>query len=261
MAPAAGLPARVRDIHAEPPSGRPPTRPICERMLAFGGFGGFGDIVPRPDGRITPVRISLKHRLVAIANPRCGSTSLRAMLDPVATFRGPETCDLPAHAALRRVTAWLRARDHDPETFFYVTTVRNPWDRVVSIYHYGLKNPASFWAPPARRAGTFHRFVQEAEELDHYFRPPPGSRLVPEGPYVIDALMRDETGRMRGRAYRLEGIAALAAMLSTRLGREIAVPHVNTTPRGAYRGYYDAATRARVAHLLEADIVRFGYEF
>lgn len=207
------------------------------------------------------MRISLTHRFVAIANPRCGSSSLRGMLDRHCPLKGPETCDLPAHASLRRVEAWLAGQGHDPEAFFWFTTVRNPWDRVVSIYHYGLKNPASIWHQPAVAAGSFRAFVLGSDRLEGYFRPGPDRAGVQDGPYVIDALMRDGAGRPRGTVFRLERFGALVEALEARYGIALRPLHNNITQRGAYRGYYDDETRARVAYLLEADIARFGYSF
>lgn len=206
------------------------------------------------------MRISLSKKFVALANPRCASTSIRRMVNRFSDFRSGVNCDLKHHSALRTVERFLIDEGHNPDEFYFFTTVRNPWDRVVSIYHYGLKNPKSTWHKPAVASKDFKVFVH-SEALIRHFRPKSSSRPLREGPHVIDTFMRDNKGVVRGHVFRLEELDTIADVLKKEVGIDVNLPHVNATSHNDYRSYYDEVSKNHVAYLFERDIKRFGYVF
>ncbi|QGX97899.1 Type II secretory pathway, pullulanase PulA [Roseovarius faecimaris] len=134
---------------------------------------------------------------------------------------------------------------------FTVTLVRNPWDRMVSLYH---------WLQDQSFA---HPMVARAQELG--FRPfldhPDTRRAIAASPYA--SYMRDAGGHERASLYiRLERFEADAAPLWRHLGFELALPHENASRRArAYQDYYDSDSRDWVAELCAEDIARFKYRF
>lgn len=204
------------------------------------------------------MRISLSHKIILLANPRCASTSLRRALDPVSEIKGANDGDpLANHACLKSVERHLLAIDGPPLTdFFIATTIRNPWDRVVSIYHYGLTNPASIWNAPAVAAGSVSAFCFDPI-LDWVFGPDAGH---PEGPFDIVSFTTDLSGRRPCSVFDITGLGELEAEFRAR-GVDSPIPHVNTTERGDYRPLFDEPAARRIGQLFSIDIEEGHYSF
>ncbi|WP_223422407.1 sulfotransferase family 2 domain-containing protein [Tateyamaria pelophila] len=134
---------------------------------------------------------------------------------------------------------------------FAFTLVRNPWDRMVSYYHW-LKTQR-FQHPVVELASglPFDSFVQSAKVRA-------SMRASPARHYMTDA-----TGVDRGDAYiRIEALKQDGAPLWAHLGFELDLPRVNASERDAdYRNYYTAAARQAVAEDCAEDIARFKYTF
>lgn len=134
---------------------------------------------------------------------------------------------------------------------FAFTLVRNPWDRLVSYYH---------WL----QSQTFqHRAVTLSKELDFadFLRQPAiaaSFRAAPAAHY-----MRRSDGVVQCAAYiRIEHFEQDAGPLIALLGFTPAMIRINTSPRRTdYRGHYDDATAAIVAEFCAVDIAAFGYSF
>lgn len=212
--------------------------------------------------------LSRGRRYLFIHAPKTGGTSMalaleaRAMKDdimlgdtPKARARRhrvrprPESGRLWKHSTLADLDG-IVARD-ELEDLFIFTVVRNPWDRLVSYYHWlrvqTFDNPAVTMA----RTHDFTAFVDLPEVAQSFAAAPAAS-------YVTDA-----QGVMRGRLFiRLEHLAEDIAPLEAHLGFPLDVPHVNRSARMRdYRDAYDARSRARVAEFCARDIAQFGYSF
>ncbi|MDM8168652.1 sulfotransferase family 2 domain-containing protein [Roseovarius sp.] len=137
------------------------------------------------------------------------------------------------------------------EGAFVVTMVRNPWDRVVSYYHWlraqGFDHPAVRLA----KAVGFSAFLNHPQTRESLRAHPYGSYVTgPEGGERCDLFIR------------LERFAEDAEALWEHLGFRLELPRVNASERGvAYRDYYSETDSALVGELCGADIARFGYVF
>lgn len=134
---------------------------------------------------------------------------------------------------------------------FAFSLVRNPWDRMVSYYHW-LRGQ-SFDHPAVALAGQmpFDDFVQAAHVRA-------SMRASPARHYMTDA-----QGREKCDAYiRLEAFDEDAAPLWAHLGFSLVLPKANTSAREAdFRTYYGNDARQAVAEDCAEDIERFGYRF
>ncbi|GGG87339.1 hypothetical protein GCM10011415_42370 [Salipiger pallidus] len=134
---------------------------------------------------------------------------------------------------------------------FTFTIVRNPWDRMVSYYH---------WL----QAQTFdHPQVALSKQLSFgAFMANPATQAI-LGVAPFSSYMRDATGREHCSAWmRLEHFAEDMAPLKAHLGFTPDMGHRNRSARRAdFRGYYDDKTAAVVAIACAEDIARFGYSF
>jgi len=139
----------------------------------------------------------------------------------------------------------------DLARMFVFTLVRNPWDRLVSYYHW------------LRVQGFDHPAVTRAKALDFSgFLAHPGTqqsiRDNPYGSYMCDVAGVEQAGLF----IRLEHVAADMAPLAAHLGFAPDLLRANASDRQRdWRGYYSDADAALVARICAKDIARFGYGF
>lgn len=213
--------------------------------------------------------ISRGRRFIFVHIPKTGGTALSLALEARALKDDILIGDTPKARARKGRLAGVRAQgrlwkhstladiaglvpDAEIASFFTVTLVRNPWDRMVSYYHWlrmqGFAHPAVGLA----RALSFSAF------LNH-----PQTRTA-LGLWPYGAYMRDRHGQERCTLYaRLERLDADLAPFAAHLGFALTpLPQVNASERGRdWRGYYSDADAALIATICEADIARFGYSF
>ena len=149
------------------------------------------------------------------------------------------------HSTLRDVQGLV-----DPAAFFVFTLVRNPWDRMVSYYH---------WLQDQRFE---HPSVRLAQVLDFkaFLRHPLTQASLQNGAYPT--YTTDAAGHDHCRLYaRLEHPEDLAPLWK-HLGFQLTIPHENRSTRDLdWRHYYDAETTEIVQEKAGEDIARFGYTF
>ena len=157
---------------------------------------------------------------------------------------------LTKHSVLAELDGYLSPEEL--RGYFVFMLVRNPWDRMVSYYH---------WL----RAQNFrHPAVDLARQLDFagFLEHPQNQAALRASPY--GQYVRDAAGAERCDLFiRIEHLAADIEPLQTHLGFPLDdIPHVNRSRREAdYRGYYTDKTRDLVADFCGEDIERFGYRF
>ena len=134
---------------------------------------------------------------------------------------------------------------------FVFTLVRNPWDRLVSYYHWLRDQSFDHPAVTLARVQDFSGFLNAPETI----------AALRAQPYAHYMTARD--GREYCSAYlRLEHFDTDAAPLLEHLGFELTLPVVNRSARsGTYQDYYTRADRDLIADIAAADIGRFGYRF
>lgn len=133
---------------------------------------------------------------------------------------------------------------------FVFTLVRNPWDRMVSYYHWlrdqGFDHPAVALA----KATDFTGFVLHPQTAASV-------KAAPYASYVTDA-----QGRERAHFVRLEALDEDLEPVTRHLGFALALPHANRSQRPEdYRAAYSDATAEAVAEICAEDIARFTYVF
>jgi hypothetical protein len=137
------------------------------------------------------------------------------------------------------------------EAYFVFTLVRNPWDRMVSYYHW-LKDQ-TFDHPHVRlaREVDFSPFLNDG--LSHAMM---GNDLAAR--YVSDRGGVDRCDLYLRLEHLEQDVETLEDAIGVRLGL---IPHENKSERGAYQTYYSDADQALVKDMFAADIAQFEYVF
>lgn len=140
--------------------------------------------------------------------------------------------------------------------------VRNPWDRLVSAFHYLKQEPISDddkrWARQALgRFDTFGEFMKAMERPVFRHRVVGWRHFKPQWHYLTDWAGRSAVsylGRFETLGDDVEAIGR-AIGITPELRRE------NSTRRLPYQRYYTPESRERAARIYAEDIARYGYRW
>ena len=213
--------------------------------------------------------ISRKRRYIFVHIPKTGGTALTLALEaraaaddliigdtPKAVARRAKlrSLGLPQklgkHATLADLDGVIGPDEWDG--FFCFTLVRNPWDRLISYYH---------WL----RAQKFDHLavhLAQTHEFSGFLHHP--NTILAQKNWPAHAYMRDGLGRLHAQLFvRLEHLAQDIAPLEAHLGFGLMplARHNASSREKDYRRYYSDADAALVADICAADIAQFGYRF
>lgn len=141
------------------------------------------------------------------------------------------------------------------ESAFKFTFVRNPWDRIVSLYKYRLKKNKT---QLATRNLSFEQWVDltiGAQQDTFYYDNP--KSFQPQVDWLKDqqgAICIDVIGRF-------EHINSDFDKISKELGLNAQLPHLNASSRVPYPSFYNSQSRETVARWYHEDIQAFNYQF
>jgi len=153
------------------------------------------------------------------------------------------------HSTLSDIDGLVSTEELDQLTIF--TLVRNPWDRLVSYYHWLLDQTFDHPAVGLAKAHDFSGFLSDQHTQGSI-------KASPYGSYLVDASGLERAGHF----IRLEHLDTDIAPVESHLGFTLCLPHANASERDAdYRRYYTDDTAGIVATICAADIARFGYSF
>lgn len=139
--------------------------------------------------------------------------------------------------------------------FFKFCFVRNPWDRLVSAYHYLRQgHPNSPVVEILQRSDGFADFVM------HMLREKVVARELHIRP--LHSFVVDRNGRLAvDFVGRFEHLARDCDVVARRLGVSCSLRVQNRSPHEDYRTYYDDQTRRIVEEFYRRDIELFEYHF
>ena len=137
---------------------------------------------------------------------------------------------------------------------FKFTVVRNPWDKVVSHYHYRVQtNQTKLGESPI----PFPEWVCRSygkHDPTYYDKP---KMFMPQLDWLSDAdgtVMVDFVARFENLQQDFETICQ-------RLNRTAQLPQLRKSQHSDYRKYYDEESKTVVANSFLKDITHFGYRY
>ena len=213
--------------------------------------------------------ISRGRGYVFVHVPKTGGTALTLALEARAMRDDILIGDTPKARARRGRLAGLTPRgrlwkhstladidgvvtEAELDRMFLVTLVRNPWDRVVSYYHWLRGQSFAHPAVGLAKALPFSGFLNHADTRASLATWPYG------------AYLRDAGGVERAALFaRLEAVEEDLQPFEAHLGfRVTPFARANDSARARdWRGYYSDADAAVLAEVCGQDIARFGYRF
>lgn len=201
----------------------------------------------------TPGTASLRDfdqkKAIFIHIPKCAGIAVkRALFEDIAT----------AHTKLSTY-----GKVFEPElflTYFKFTFVRNPWDRLVSAYHFlqrgGYGDADKKW---------FERELSGYKDFDDFVRNWLKAENIHKHIHFIPQVefLQDENndGVKIDYVGLYENIENDFDYIARRLGLENTLKRENASPHKSYKDYYCGATREIVRAVYLRDIERFGYDF
>lgn len=212
--------------------------------------------------------ISTRRRYIFVHIPKTGGTSLALALEARAAADDILIGDTPKaqrrRGRLKGLQAAGRLWKHStladidgilpPEQMAQmkvICMVRNPWDRLVSYYHWLQEQTFDHEAVRLAQGLSFSGFLNHPHTQASFLQWP------------FERHVTLANGAKRGDFFvRLEDFQRDIAAFEAHLGFGIELPKTNVSRRRRdYRSYYSEADSELVARLCAEDIARFGYAF
>jgi hypothetical protein len=189
--------------------------------------------------------ISDQHRFIFVHINKTGGTSIEKVFNPQADQE-----DVPhKHGS---ASFYQRKFPRHFREYFKFSFVRNPWDWLVSRYHWSRD----------------HQGLFNCDFRELLFRMKNGSPLCAAAPWMEKALApqldrltvdgklaMDFVGKFENLQGDFDRVCSILGIETTPL------PHVFQSRRGTYAQYYDDETREIVERVYAADIAAFDYRF
>lgn len=112
--------------------------------------------------------INFKYKFVFLANKKCASTTLHQILKKYGGLVSDQSIysrPIGKHDNLMEVKAYLKSQGYNYRDFKFLTTIRNPFDRIYSSYKYEVLckylNPSEITLEEYYLKGRYYRHFQE----------------------------------------------------------------------------------------------------
>ena len=92
------------------------------------------------------MRISHKYKFVFISKPKCATTSVRKVLDQYSDIHSTDSYPYHHHSNAQELKWHFEEMNWEWDQYYKFITIRNPWDMVVSWYHYAKPDSkGNYW--------------------------------------------------------------------------------------------------------------------
>ncbi len=223
------------------------------------------------------MRISHKNKFIFLSKPRCASTAIRAILDPYSDVFSSSAPPFHHHTTAMELKMYFDTTHWPWEEYFVFTTVRNPWEMVVSYFTFFRPDINGLYNFEKERNGVIYQGSKLASFKDWILMAKTYHRLLYlNGTYLqnkwVDGLSKlslantinDIDGKsLVNRVLKVENIdtelydtlQALGILIEPNQKR------INTSEHMNYQDYYDPQTKKIVGDQFISDIEYGKYTF
>ena len=207
------------------------------------------------------MRFSSTKKLIYLANPKTGSTSIRSLFDKCSEHpKLKSTGDFHEHWTAKQYFDVFCERGWKWNDYFKFTTVRNPWARYVSNYYYSKpdKNGNPFYVTEYEADSAFK--VSFSDWIQIWLVE---KNRHPHGYVDIKTFTTDSAGNsLVDEVYRVEDFdkTGLPELIARKIVEDnVVIPKLNKSKAKNYREHYKDADAELIAHKCKADIDVGGY--
>lgn len=180
-----------------------------------------------------------KKKILFIHNKKCAGRSIKICLKK--TFGNEIMPENSNHWSFNQSNYYY---EDDLNDYLKVSSVRNPWDRVVSYYYYAkTKEPNLYWLK------SFGTFCSKADLKQLMLQ----RKMCVSGEYKIDFCLRVESID--------EDFDILMKKMSVKNYPKIGKEDHGTTRRKNYKDCYTTSTKKIIADVFAWEIEKFNYKF
>lgn len=192
--------------------------------------------------RVKKFRSRHVDKFIFIHINKTGGTSIARALNLV----------LEHKTSLQKITEVGQSKWNNSYTFAFV---RNPWDKVVSHYHYRIQtNQTGLGVEPIEFREWVH--LAYGQQNPKYYDKP--IMFMPQSDWITDqdgSILVDFVGRFENINEDFESICRSIKR------NDLCLPHVKSSKRGNYRDYYDQETAKIIEKWFSKDLYNFEYTF
>jgi len=223
------------------------------------------------------MRISHRYKFIFLSKPRCASTFVRTILDPYSDIKSSSSAPFHHHATALELKLYFEQVGWDWNDYFSFTTVRNPWEMIVSYFtffkpdinglysfekerdghHYEPNALASFrdWIATAK---TYHRLLLSDGSYITNVWVDGFSKLT-----LANTILGSDGKSLVNKIIKVEELGTNLSPLLKQIGIEsgFRMEPLNTTSHLDYRNYYDCQTKKIIEHQFISDIEFGKYSF
>lgn len=202
-------------------------------------------------------RIQHEYQAIFIHIPKTAGTSITEELKKLPQKQQNLSPKMSKHAKAWEVRALLG--EEIWHNYFTFSFVRNPWDLMVSSYHWWLQKAVNM-----EQYKDHAKKIQQMDDFREFLRSKYGQKMINERYGDLYHWLADRKGNKRivdyiGKVETLqkdwEQICERLELEPTRIGQH------NPTQRADYRDYYDYKSKDLVARRFARTIQEFGYDF
>jgi hypothetical protein len=213
--------------------------------------------------------ISYSNKFIFIHIPKVAGNSIRKALSPYiprnyfgnllnksATLLGEDRLFRKAYIPTRFKVfpphIWaMRLQKYIPEymfdKYYKFAFVRNPWDRLVSFYHFILARPQH----------NRHHIIKTFNDFPAYI-----DWIVENDVRLQKKHVADKNGNIIvDYVGRFENISNDFSHISNQIGVTASLPHINISQREDYKNYYTDELAEKIFIAFREDIEFFGYQY
>lgn len=198
--------------------------------------------------------ISRKKKFIFIHIPRNGGTSVNFALKQFCINYPEEKPGVhkkvPAifykHASIKEI---CKSSQIKCKSFFKFTTVRNPWDRILSLYFWGIYIYPMQSFVQEKDFNSWVKNVFMYQEICEKFRRTQFDYISIDSKIKMDYIMR------------FENLQNDWLEVCKRLGIKVELPIIYKTDHENYTHYYNSESRRIIEKIFAIDIEHFGYQY